>query len=268
MSKYTTEVRFICESAAGLTESKGFDDIDQILDLAIPKVFDFSFPIFDETYRQVLERKILKHYYVREIGAETVGLWKLFLSNRLNEIMPYYNKLYLSELMEINPFYDVDLYTDHSGSGSSVGNGSQNNIRIDNLTQVSEDSGQDVDSGTNTPKNTRYELFSDTPQGALTGVNAESYLTEARKITDDGTGSEYENTRDYGKETTTTNTGTQTNTGDTHSNISTTDTYLDHVYGKRGNVSYSKLLEEYRNTFLNIDLMIINDLGDLFMGLW
>ena len=32
MSKYTTEVRFICETLAGLTESEGFDSIDDIIE--------------------------------------------------------------------------------------------------------------------------------------------------------------------------------------------------------------------------------------------
>ena len=32
MSKYTTEVRFICETNANLTESVGFNDIENVLD--------------------------------------------------------------------------------------------------------------------------------------------------------------------------------------------------------------------------------------------
>ena len=109
MSKYTTEVRFICENSAGLSESDGADNVDSILDRCWNKVFNFNFPIFDENYRQVLCRKILKHYYTREIAHETVGRWKLALNTKLNEIMPYYNQLYESELLEFNPFYDIDL---------------------------------------------------------------------------------------------------------------------------------------------------------------
>ena len=109
MSKYTTEVRFICENSAGLSESEGADNVDSILDKCWNKVFNFDFPIFDENYRQILCRKILKHYYTREIAHETVGRWKLALNAKLNEIMPYYNQLYKSELLEFNPFYDVDL---------------------------------------------------------------------------------------------------------------------------------------------------------------
>ena len=147
MSKYTTEVRFICESNAGLDESKGFNSINEILENCIDNIFDFDFPIFDEAYRPVLEKKILKHYYTREIATETVGLWKHFLDARLNEIMPFYNKLYESELIEFNPLYDVNLTTDHTKSGTNesegdsantgtitdAGTGSRN--RTDNLTQ-------------------------------------------------------------------------------------------------------------------------------------
>lgn len=114
MSKYTTEVRFICEEAAGLTSSVGYLGVNDVINTALPKVFNFEFPIFDEAYRPILEKKILKHYYTREIGLETVGLWKLFLDTKLNEIMPFYNQLYKSELLEFNPFYDIDLTRDHN----------------------------------------------------------------------------------------------------------------------------------------------------------
>lgn len=85
-------------------------------------MFDFQFPIFDESYRSVIETKILRHYYTREIGLETVGLWKLKLNTKLNEIMPYYNKLYKSELIEFNPLYDVELTRERKVEGSGTKN--------------------------------------------------------------------------------------------------------------------------------------------------
>ena len=86
MSKYTTEVRYICESTAGLTDSVGFNSVDAVLDECVDKIFDFDYPIFDETYRRPLNKKILRNFYTREICAESVGLWKLYLQQRLNEI--------------------------------------------------------------------------------------------------------------------------------------------------------------------------------------
>ena len=114
MSKYTTEVRYICEVNAGLTESTGGNDVEQVIANSRAKIFDFNYPIYDESYRSILETKILKHFYTREIGLETVGLWKLKLNTKMNEIMPYYNQLYKSALLEFNPLWTDDYQTLHN----------------------------------------------------------------------------------------------------------------------------------------------------------
>ena len=59
MAKYTTEVRTICEQLAEYTDRQGFDEIDNVIEKAYPKIFNFDFPIFDEEYRPFLEKKIL-----------------------------------------------------------------------------------------------------------------------------------------------------------------------------------------------------------------
>ena len=112
MSKYTTELRYICEQFAGLDESVGYNDIDEVIEGSRDKIFDFPYPIFDNEYKPGLEKKIIEHYYTREISEETVGLWKLRLRAKMNEIMPYYNKLYESELLEFNPLYTHDITVD------------------------------------------------------------------------------------------------------------------------------------------------------------
>ena len=114
MSSFTTSVRSICEMYTTKQRS-GYMAIPDIIDKAVPKVFDFDYPIFDESYIRVLENKILLHYYTREIGEETVGLWKLRLMSRLNDIMPYYNQLYESALLKYNPLVDVDYTEEHKG---------------------------------------------------------------------------------------------------------------------------------------------------------
>lgn len=268
MSKYTTELRFICENSAGLTESVGYSGIDEVLDKARDKVFDFDFPIFDENYRVVLENKILKHYYTREIGAESVGLWKLWLNTRLNEIMPYYNQLYQSELIKFNPMYDVDLTTDYvkndNGTNNKTGTYSENGAFTDNTDRT-----DTINSTTsNVNKNDHWDYYSDTPQGGLTGIEDNRYLTNVRHITDDGTGST--STTNGTNDIDTDRSGTNNKTGNTTDNavITNVEDYLHHVVGKTGGVSYSKLLKEFRSTFLNIDMQIINELSDLFMNIW
>ena len=113
MAQYTTQLRTICESLAEETFPRGYEEIERIVSIARPLIFSFEYPIFDEVYKELLESKIIKHFYMREIGVETYGLWKHFLSNRMNEIMPYYNQLYKSATLDFNPFYDVDLTRQH-----------------------------------------------------------------------------------------------------------------------------------------------------------
>lgn len=331
MSKYTTEVRFICENYAGYDESQGYQSVDEIIQAAIPKVFDFDLVVFDDDYRNVLFTKILKHYYTREIGQETVGLWRLKLETKLQEIMPYYNQLYRSELLKFNPLYDTDLHTTHVGQEDGESNrqasraGSSNSFGQRNDITDTNRSGEDVSNsqgsgssqadssgetagrssnnrtGVNTGNadKTHYDLYSETPQGGLTGVNDETYLTDARKITDgeknnstfaetgnddsttvtkDKTENQYDDkrseTRVNQEQEKSTATGTDTRFGNNQESSSgsdrfkNTESYLMHVVGKSAGASYSRLLNEFRATFLNIDMMVIDDLNELFMQLW
>lgn len=302
MSKYTTEVRYICESNAGLTESKGYNDVENIIANSRTSIFDFNYPIYDENYRSVLETKILKHYYTREIGLETVGLWKLKLNTKMNEIMPYYNQLYKSTLLEFNPMYTTDLYKDGNrdtgGNSSGTENvTSQRDIGVqedttDGLTsKVKTESSKTFAEDTTTARTeetensgTKRDKYSDTPQGSLVDLEADRYLTNARKITDDNNGSVDENitvgvdsTDETIDETNRTDSKTldrsvTTNDsleeGKTNTNeFTNTEQYLEHVYGYM-NRDASELLIKYRKTFLNIDLQIIDELEELFLHLW
>lgn len=293
MSKYTTQVRFICEQSAGLTESEGFDSIDEILDNSIDSVFNFDFPIFDEAYRPLLEKKILRHYYTREICEETVGLWKLRLQDRLCMIMPYYNQMYESELLEFNPFYDVNYKRTHRGneSGSSNRNESATYNR-ENVANKFNTEKRETDSenrgitnsntdGTSTENYTHTDLYSDTPQGSISRLNLDgnSYLTNARKVGDDTTNTNKQNNATQssvnGKESSTNqNSAIDSENEKRKNDISSVnnrvsfDEYVDEVVGKQSYENNSSLLKQFRETFLNIDAMIIDELKDLFFWLW
>lgn len=223
MSKYTTELRFICESLAGKTESEGYNSIDDIIQLAIPKIFDFPFELWDESYKNVLCTKILKHYYTREICAETYGLWKLYLSRKIQEIMPYYNKMYESANFEFNPLFDVDYTREYDRTGT-----------------------EDRDSnGNDSNNNTNWRLYQDTPQGGLKNVEDMRYLTDATKVSNNGS-----------------------NTYSNKSDVDTTEKYIETIKGKTANKSYAKMIMEYRKSLINIDIMVIDELQNLFMNIW
>ena len=291
MSKYTTEVRFICETAAGLVESVGYSQVSEVIQEAVPVIFDFDFPIWDEEYRSVLCSKILKHYYTREIGFESVGLWKLKLDTKLNEIMPYYNERYKTVDMKYNPLNDVD-YT-RTSLGDENGNNRRDNINERNSktnkggteTNIGTSNGTDKRTGTvgvagnSSGSGNSSERFSDTPQGGLTGLQNDNYLTNATLKNNSNT-EQHSDTTTYN--TTDTIDGRSDNikeydlndetkdssNGSELGEFSTTKEYVEHVVGKMGNRTYASVIKEYRDALINIDMEVIDELKDLFMLLW
>jgi len=53
-----------------------------------------EYPLFDEGYRPALNKKIIDHFWNREIGHETHSLFIHQLRVRMNNIMPLYNQHY------------------------------------------------------------------------------------------------------------------------------------------------------------------------------
>lgn len=316
MSKYTTEVRYICESYAGLEESVGYDSIDEVIEKSYLKIFaNDKIPMFkgeEEAHRALLLKKILLHYYSREIGYETVGLWKMKLNQKMIEIMPYYNQLYESELLKFDPLQNVDVTHTHEGEYND-------DEKVDNLRntenheathteQVSDATenvtlrhsrtttqGNDVRTNDIVANGENWTLFSDTPQGGINGianassgsVSDNSYLTNATHVIT--TPDEQSVTQSHGNIVETYNAdgdkadttaghaevdtqGTKNTNGkitdDNAKNTQGTDAYENKDIGKIGTETYSEMLQKYRDTFLNIDLMVIRELEPLFMGLW
>ena len=236
MSEYTTQLRFICETTANLTESTGFNDIEDVLNKSWNKIFG-DFPIFDEQYRPELCKKILRHYYTREICCETLGRWKLFLSVKMNNIMPYYNQLYQSELIRIEPLVSVNKSVSHEGNDRETKTTNRNGTNSSN---------SKTDGRTDT-----WSYYSDTPQGGINGLESNDYLTNAtHNLGTDGTTSSLNGTTS----------DNETGTGER------SDSYVDKILGYEGN--QSEMLLKFRETFLNIDMMIIDELKDLFFTLW
>lgn len=272
MSAVTMTLGYICEGLVGRTEPAGYTDIvNTVIPKAAPILFDFNFPIFDEQYRNVLLTKIIKHYYTREIGEETLGLFKLRLDTRLNEIMPYYNKMYEAETYKFNPIYDVDLTRQHKANKT----GTQ---KLDGKVMTKED-GQTITAVDNTTKSdgdvnqtvTRAgtDKYSETPQGGLTGLANDEYLSNARMTADnDTTTAKTGDTTTLNGNTDTTTDNTTNVTTNNNTTINNIEDYIETVTGKQGTQSYSSMIMEYRESLINIDMMIINDLSDLFLGIW
>ena len=202
MSKYTITIRKLIQN--------GF-------------VFNLnSYPIFDENYRSTLNKKILDHYLMNEIGLETPALFNHYLGSKLNEIMPYYNELYRKQ--------------------SSLLNNLEKNV---NLTEEFTRNVKSGTSGETTASNNAKSLFEDTPQGVLVQADMDE-MTHASSIN-------FNKSNDSATSSTTGN---------------STEDYIKTITGNNGGKYNIDLLTEIKNNLMNIDVMIINDLSELFMQIY
>lgn len=202
MSKYTTTIKSLIDND-----------------------FDFQltdYPIFDEAYRVTLNKNILDYYYISEIGFETPALFRHFLKNTLNIIMPKYNVMYTASIaLAQNALGDVDL--------------------TETLERSVENEASSESESTGNNKN----LFQDTPQGTLssTDIDNQQWATNltlnANSINDESSSS-----------------GT------------TSEEYTKHILGNNGRKYNIEIYTKLEQNFKSIDMMIINELKDLFMGVY
>lgn len=76
------------------------------------QVFDETWGTYVPEHKTVLCGKILRAYWYYQIGQDTPDRFRHYLNQRLDLIMPYYNQLYKSELLKIDPLINHYLSTD------------------------------------------------------------------------------------------------------------------------------------------------------------
>lgn len=193
---------FICELAAvqkRIFGGKIEEDYERPDGTIVKK--DALYPIFDTEYRAGLQKKILLHYYTREICEETFALWKLRLISKLNDIMPYYNGLYTETFekylgSDYNLFNNVDMeITDNfdkkiermvenvlneqmKNKNNSESNSSETHGGTD-TTKYNKHYTRDLGGAgyTDTIPNAKTTKTSDTPQGAVSNLTG-GYMSQ------------------------------------------------------------------------------------------
>lgn len=131
MAGYTMQLREYIESFS-------YDErlpVREVIERGRAELFDFDYPIFDEKYRNVFETNFIRNFYTREIGFETEGLFKFKLESWLLLNMPYYNKLFESELIEFNPLESYSLKTTYTRTADKTQNDIRDVEQLDNKTE-------------------------------------------------------------------------------------------------------------------------------------
>lgn len=187
--------------------------------------FDFGlqdYPIFNESYREILNNNILNYYYENEIGFETPALFKRYLNNQMALIMGKYNPIYKAQEQLLENLLDnVNLKERYTRSTNNLTNSTSNS------------------------NSKNKNLFQDTPQGRLdfTELENQQWATNysmANSNIDDVSES----------------------TGEGQEIFERT------ITGNNGNKYSIEVFKELKNNFVNVDMLVIEDLQELFMGLF
>jgi hypothetical protein len=214
-----------------------------------PKLFDFDYPIFDPAYKKTFETHFIRTFYMREIGFETEGLFKFHLENWLSINMPYFNKMFESELLQFDPLTNTKLDVtknktiDRDQSQTTTTDGTNESTSTGNAT--SDSFGRNLES--NNP-DTRLAIT--TLDGAGV-IQYASGIDEATKTTtNDSTGTVNDTTNV---------------TGTASATLDEIENYIENKVGKIGDQSFSKMVVEYRQSLIRVEKMIFKEMQELFM---
>ena len=235
MSKYTIELRELFEPIKynpplySKEQVEGFFKDYELSDFLTQKQID----VIEEAgiwNKDKLAKMIINHYYMREIGQETIGQWIHTIKYTMNEIMEEYLPLIYSSSIEYDPLVNVD-YTESFTRTANVDN---TGLSISNSASTSDSIG----------------INSDTPQGRITKT---SILGGAFATSTAGTQNE----------------NNVNNTTNTSSGSESLEEYTKHMKGNSGvSATAQKMVEQYRDNIRAINREIIEKLEPLFMGLY
>lgn len=206
-----------------------------------------NYPLFDPAHREELNQSILDSYWNREIAHESTSLFFMAFRNHMRLNMPVFNELYKSEKIAFDPMITTKLETTTDGTSEtkSKSDGTTNSLAQD------EGTSETITDTETTGLNVGYSF----PQTRLD--NRKDYATSAG----DSEGA-----------STVTGGGSQAST----TTAEGSDTRVSESTGKDEAKSVtlgyqgipSDLLLAFRATIINVDLMVINSLEPLFMGVW
>ena len=228
MAKYSMELRKVCDYYTREEVENWFKNYE-LSDFLRPDEIE-SIENANIWSKDRLARKIVDHYFMREIGFETPALFKHYAQITMQEIMEEKLPLIYSSSIKYDPLVNVD-YTEKferslegsaNNSGESSSNSSSDSLNINNATPQTRISKQNLDDG----------------------IYASSVNQNESSIND---------------KTTTSNNGSS----------SSNENYTKNIKGNSGvSATAQKMIEQYRENIIAIDRDIINELNTLFMGLY
>lgn len=240
------------------------------------ELFDFSYKFDDVYFKTELEQAVIDYYYFNEIGQETPDRFKHKFRSRWQRIIPYYNDLYNSTLLEYDHFKTTALTerleavrsneNTQTNTTESESSGTTNTLADGTNTSTQTTDSLSTDSGTSTTdtqvKDSRY------PQQ---NIQNNSFIANAGDSQ-----SESENTNTNTIDSTTTQSGTTSSEGTSTSNDTSQSSGQSNTTGLENNeytkvieglsgYTYQDLIRKERENLLNITEMIIAEMKPCFI---
>lgn len=214
---------------------------------------EYPFYVDDVQARKAFEDKFIKYYYYREIGFETPFMFTQKLETHLLINMPYWTKLYQTELesRNINFMLNKDLRE----------------------TFIREIDRENESTGTNTNQQNSTSSNSVNQTGTTTNTHKESTLNDGVAVASLDSGYLTGTSSDTGESA---NNGTSNTTDDIETSGSSSQSGSENVLEKtdllsQGNIgitSSAQLLKEWREVLIDMDKIIIESCNDLFLKIY
>lgn len=199
-------------------------------------IFNFDYPLTSNITKEKFETMILNHFLQRRIGFETVTAFRIQLDVKLNEIMPFYNKMF--DALENWEIFNDGEVTTRTGTDNRTSQSTNNT------------SNQLTNHSTTSTNDTSDRRNSELPQSRLEDVRNGSYVTNYNYDTNTNNGEDNSTSQGTSQAT---NQGTDKNIY----NETITRTPADKI----------AILKEMQENIKSIYTMIFKDLDCLFYQL-
>ena len=207
-------------------------------------IFNFDYPLTENETREKFECMILNHFLMRRIGYDTVTAFRIALDVKLNEIMPFYNKMF--DMLD-----GWDLF--NNGEVTTRVQSDSRNI-TDTNTNTTNQTTSGNDSINNTSTSTSDRRNSNTPQNELSDVRDGKYVSNYDYDTNNDTNVTTSTSSNTLNSTNNSN-GTSSNIGNLEETITRTPSDKIRIY------------KEFMENRKSIYTLIFEELDPLFYGL-
>lgn len=257
MSSITTQLRYVIEQ---LLDDKSLENIEDNWNSIYNEIGLGDYPIFDETHRNDLNKKIIRHYYLQEIGSETVAQFKHRLRDSMFLIMPRYNWYF----EQLDALFNLDnkgfITVDNSWEEKYIDTRNENGKTTENNTSGVNSSSENHSSNVSRDEN----VFEDTPMSMVNNPGGASIenLDYATNVTYDNSNSN----DDSSTETSTSTTSFNNKDNTLNSILNGNKVHIDTGFTKS---AYEQMKDRY-DAYRNIDLEIVTDpfIKRCFLGVW